>query len=211
MLVFTCTYQAVLSRKVPSNYNEARNIMLAMLAITLEMLFVLPSFYYGSKGVYQQLLLVLINLVSATSTLICMYMPKMYIIFFRPSENHESLPHGTLGSFLQMDSVHKDDLPKHNDDSNVEGDTSRITHVVIKEKYELDSSPSRIAREATKEKYELDSSSPRNSTPEKYDRYGRNPYGERLTKRRKVKHESLNISKETTAFPMSNKIAVISP
>ncbi|XP_057295451.1 extracellular calcium-sensing receptor-like [Hydractinia symbiolongicarpus] len=102
ILVFICTYQAVLTRKVPGNYNEARNIMLAMMAISLEMLFVLPSFYYGTIGFYRQLTLAIINLVSASSTLFFMFLPKIYILFFRPSENKEHLPHGTLGSFASI-------------------------------------------------------------------------------------------------------------
>lgn len=100
-LVLLCTYQAILARKVPGNYKEARNIMLSMLAITLEIIILLPSFYYESSGFHRQLVLTFINIVSATSTICFMFLPKMYVIFFRPWENCEELPHGHMGFFLQ--------------------------------------------------------------------------------------------------------------
>ena len=97
-LIMVCSYQTVLVRRVPHNYNEARSIMLAMMAIIIEIVIVIPAFYVSIRSRYRHPTYTLVNFVMGTSTLF-VFLPKLYIIIFRPWENAEQLPHRTLGAF----------------------------------------------------------------------------------------------------------------
>lgn len=68
-LILACSYQAVLARRVPHNYNEARSIMFAMIAITIETVIVIPAFYVSSWSKYRHLTYTLVNFVMAINTL----------------------------------------------------------------------------------------------------------------------------------------------
>lgn len=109
LLILLCTYQAVLARKVPDNYNEARNILFSMMAIALEIFFLVPGFYYSTEDSYIQIIYTVVNTVAATSTVCFMFLPKIYLVLFRPWENKEKLPHGTLGQFKQSEIIHNHD------------------------------------------------------------------------------------------------------
>ena len=93
-----CSYQTLLVRRVPHNYNEARSIMLVMMAITIEIVIVFPTFYVSIRSRYRHPTYTLVNFVMGTSTLF-VFLPKLYIIIFRTWENAEQLQHRTLGAF----------------------------------------------------------------------------------------------------------------
>ena len=97
--ILACSYQAGLVRHVPHNYNEARSIMLAMMAITVEIVIVIPAFYVSIWSRYRYLTYTLVSFFMATNTLCFVFLSRLYIMFFRPWENAKQLPLGTLGGF----------------------------------------------------------------------------------------------------------------
>ncbi|XP_012562936.2 extracellular calcium-sensing receptor isoform X1 [Hydra vulgaris] len=104
LLIVICTYQAILARNVPANYNEARSIMLCMITMAIEWIVVLPSMHFGGIYLFKKIMLPVISIMSATSTLLFIFIPRVYIVLFRPSKNKENLPHGKLGKITPKES-----------------------------------------------------------------------------------------------------------
>ena len=97
-LVLVCTYQAFLTRKVPGNYNEARFIAFNMITISTDVLMFFLS-YYGTKTYYKDILVSAFLIVADTVTITCMFLPKVYVIVFRPQKNVDSRSTVSLGAF----------------------------------------------------------------------------------------------------------------
>ena len=96
-LVLVCTYQSFLTRKVPGNYNEARFIAFNMMTISTDVLMFFLS-YYGTKTYYKDILVSSFLIVADTVTISCMFLPKVYVIVFRPQKNVEHSTTVTLGT-----------------------------------------------------------------------------------------------------------------
>ncbi|PFX21445.1 Metabotropic glutamate receptor 4 [Stylophora pistillata] len=96
-LVLICTYQAFLTRKVPGNYNEARFIAFNMMTISTDLLMFFLS-YYGTKTYYKDILVSAFLIVADTVTITCMFLPKVYVIVFRPQKNVDSRSTVSLGT-----------------------------------------------------------------------------------------------------------------
>ena len=79
--ILACSYQAGLVRHVPHSYNEARSIMLAMMAITVEIVIVIPAFYVSIWSRYRYLTYTLVSFFMATNTLFCVFIKIVYYVF----------------------------------------------------------------------------------------------------------------------------------
>ena len=88
-LIITCTYYAVLTRKIPDNFKETQNIGFAMYATCLIWMSGI-AIYFGVKSQSYHFKLRLYGISVSTSTiavLACVFFPKIYIILFKPEEN----------------------------------------------------------------------------------------------------------------------------
>lgn len=101
-LVLVCTYQAFLTRKVPGNYNEARFIAFNMLTISTDVLMFFLS-YYATKTYYKDILVSSFLIVADTVTITCMFLPKVYVIVFRPQKNVDHRSTVSLGTLDNED------------------------------------------------------------------------------------------------------------
>lgn len=101
-LVLVCTYQAFLTRKVPGNYNEARFIAFNMMTISTDVLMFFLS-YYATQTYYKDILVSSFLLVAATVTITCMFLPKVYVIVFRPQKNVDRSSTVNLGTLDDED------------------------------------------------------------------------------------------------------------
>ena len=103
-IVLVCTYQAYLTRKVPGNYNEARFIAFNMMTITTDVIVFFLS-YYGTRGFYKDILVSYFLLLADTITLGCIFVPKVYIILFRPEKNvaHGKTSLGTIDDNIRLE------------------------------------------------------------------------------------------------------------
>lgn len=98
-LVLVCTYQAFLTRKVPGNYNEARFIAFNMMTISTDLLMFFLS-YYATQTYYKDILVSSFLIVAATVTIACMFVPKVYVIVFRPEKNVDLNSTVNLGTLV---------------------------------------------------------------------------------------------------------------
>ena len=87
MLVALCTIYAVRTRNLPENFNEAKFIGFSMYTTCVIWIAFIPL-YFGSD--FKVLSLCLCTSFSATVILIFLFMPKVYIILFKPEKNQRS-------------------------------------------------------------------------------------------------------------------------
>ncbi|KAL9980226.1 hypothetical protein ACROYT_G008781 [Oculina patagonica] len=90
-LILLCTYQAFLVRKVPENYNEAKFIAFSMVTVCISGAVFVPT-ALGTKGFYRTILCCFLVILCCSVGLICLFGPKLYIIFFRPEKNQPHPP-----------------------------------------------------------------------------------------------------------------------
>ena len=85
-LALTCTYQAFRTRKLPENYNEAKFITFTMVITCIVVTIFIPT-YIGTGGIYRTTITCFVFIIGGFSTLCCMFVPKLYIILWRPEKN----------------------------------------------------------------------------------------------------------------------------
>ena len=90
-LAVVCTFYAFKARSLPENFNEARFIGFSMYILLLSSVGYLPI-NIGLKGSYATNLTCAMTLLSSYGLLICMFIPKIYVILLKPEQNtHEAV------------------------------------------------------------------------------------------------------------------------
>lgn len=92
VVLVIATLLAYRERHLPDNFNEAKSISFSTLALCILLVAFIPTYRYvvGSN----QILVVAFTLfVAAFSCMGCMFIPKLYIIFFRPERNTAAAKH----------------------------------------------------------------------------------------------------------------------
>lgn len=85
LLLLLSTYFAFRARKVPQNFNEAKFINLTLYTTVIIWLAFIPTYFATSQlgTIYQTSSLVIGIALSATTTLCCLFAPKLYYLFSR--------------------------------------------------------------------------------------------------------------------------------
>ncbi|XP_022237660.1 metabotropic glutamate receptor 5-like [Limulus polyphemus] len=86
-LIAMCTVYAVKTRNVPENFNEAKFIGFTMYTTLVIWLAFVPIYFGSSSKVITMCLCISF---SAIVALVLLYVPKVYIIIFRPERNNRS-------------------------------------------------------------------------------------------------------------------------
>ena len=89
LLIVLCTLFAVRTRKTPANFNEARYIGFAMYTTCIIWIAFIPV-HFGVNKDYARITLAVTTELNASTLLLCIFGPKLYILLFRPARNVRS-------------------------------------------------------------------------------------------------------------------------
>ena len=87
LLVALCTFYAIRTRNLPENFNEAKFIGFSMYTTCVIWMAFIPL-YFGSD--FKVITLCISTSFSSTVILAFLFVPKVYIIIFRPEKNQRS-------------------------------------------------------------------------------------------------------------------------
>ena len=112
ILLLISTYFAFRTRKIPQNFNEAKFINLTLYTLCIIWLAFIPTYFATARlgTVYQTSSLVLAIALSATTTLCCLFMPKIYFLYSQARKDTS-----------QSDSQGSHPKDRHNSISSVNG------------------------------------------------------------------------------------------
>ena len=88
LLVIICTVYAVLTRKIPEAFNESKFIGFSMYTTCIIWLAFIPIYFTTSQHVALRITSMSVTIsLSATVTIACLFIPKLYIILLHPEKN----------------------------------------------------------------------------------------------------------------------------
>lgn len=81
-----CCYFAFKSRKLPHNFNEGKFIAFALYTSVISWVTFYPV-YLNIRGKYSVVIAGAASIIAASGLLVCIFVPKVYIIIFQPEKN----------------------------------------------------------------------------------------------------------------------------
>ena len=98
LLLILSTYFAFLARKIPENFNEAKFINVTLYSIIIVWLAFIPAYIATAnvQTVFQTVFLIAAIVLSASTTLFCLFMPKIFLLFNEMIKTKKENMEGTV-------------------------------------------------------------------------------------------------------------------
>lgn len=87
LLLLLCGIYGYLSRKLPENFNESWYIFVSVATTIFLWIVFLPTYFTMFYVYYKVIILAICLIINATLTLLCLFMPKIYALFFISEED----------------------------------------------------------------------------------------------------------------------------
>lgn len=111
LLLLATTYYGFRTRRVPQNYNEARFISFTMYSLCILWIAFIPIYFTATATlgvVYQTGSLMLTIILSASITLCCLFVPKVYYLFSTIRKDHG---HSGTDTNINMSQLQSETIP----------------------------------------------------------------------------------------------------
>ncbi len=82
LLIILCTIHGFLTRKLPENFKESWYIFISVSTTMFVWMVFLPTYFTTYYASHQVALLAFCLILNASITLLCLYIPKLYAIYF---------------------------------------------------------------------------------------------------------------------------------
>ena len=86
LLAILCSYQAFRIRKLPGQFNDSRGICFTMITCAL-ILFMFLAAFFAIEGKPKSIIFCFAFVVTGFAGLVCMFLPKVYIVLLKPERN----------------------------------------------------------------------------------------------------------------------------
>ncbi len=82
ILILLCAFFGFMTRALPDNFNESRFIFFSVMTTTFLWIMFLPTYFTTFYAYYKTILLAVCLLVNGTLTLVLLFLPKVYAVYF---------------------------------------------------------------------------------------------------------------------------------
>ncbi len=82
LLLLLCSVFGFLTRKLPDNFNESWYIFISVSTTIFLWIAFFPTYLMAFYGYHKAALLALALILNGSVTILCLFVPKMYVIFF---------------------------------------------------------------------------------------------------------------------------------
>ena len=87
ILLILCAGFGFLTRQLPANFNESRFMFASVATTMLLWIIILPTYLSAFYALHQTALLACCLLLNAYITLVCLFLPKLYAVYFISEDN----------------------------------------------------------------------------------------------------------------------------
>lgn len=124
LLLVACVYCAFKTRKLPDNYNESRFISFCVYSTVIIWLTFIPAYFAVGKAFFEAMFLSLAVLANATLILMCIFVPKVYAVYFVKKEDlHVSAKFKNKGGSRRLIDDNGDNSSMHSSGTLMEDNT----------------------------------------------------------------------------------------
>ena len=82
LLILSCAVHAIMTRKLPENFNESWYLFVSVCTTSFLWLVFLPAYFTAFEAYHQAALLAFCLFVNSTCNLMCLFVPKIYAVYF---------------------------------------------------------------------------------------------------------------------------------